>query len=203
MDEPDRSSMPSPEADDQPPSLRSSLRKASIQVEVIDQLALLGQRASASLADLASRALASLPNQGQVRVCVVDDQRMSAAHEKFSDITGTTDVLTFDLAPRTNQPDSFDTKVLDTDLTVCIDEANRQAAIHNHPVEHELLLYIIHGTLHCLGYDDHDQGQYQRMHNKEDELLTNIGIGAIFYPMNKTNKTNTDNTNPTHKEHKS
>jgi len=197
MDEPDRSSMPppdhEPEPDDQPPPTTL----ASIQVEVIDQLNLLGQAPSTTLANLASRALAPLPNQGQVRVRIVDDQRMSTAHEKFSGITGTTDVLTFDLAEPTNQADSFDQKILDTDLTVCFDEAHRQAANHNHPVEHELLLYIIHGTLHCLGYNDHDESEYQRMHNKEDELLTNIGIGAIFYPMKKSN------TDQTHKEQKS
>jgi probable rRNA maturation factor len=174
MDEPDRSSRPPTEADDQPPPTTAP----SIIVEVLDALALLDQSTSCKLTDLASRALSYLPNNGQVRVKIVDDQRMSDAHEQFSGITGTTDVLTFDLAQPT---DSFDEKTLDTDLTICFDEASRQATRHGHPVERELLLYIIHGTLHCLGYNDQDETQFQRMHKKEDEILRTIGVGDTFF----------------------
>ncbi len=174
MDEPDRSSRPQPEADDQPPPAIPG----SIQVQVLDGLGLLDESARSELTELAVRALALLPNQGQVRVCIVNDQRMSADHEKFSGIAGTTDVLTFDLSPKA---DSFDQKTLDIDLTICFDQAKRQASKLGHRIEHELLLYIIHGTLHCLGYDDHTQDHYQRMHKKEDEILAQIGIDATFY----------------------
>lgn len=180
MEEPAQSSPPRNEADDQPPPETKAQHapSASIKVDVFDALNLLSKPAFALLTDLATRALASLPNEGDIRVCIVDDQRMSIAHEKFSGITGTTDVLTFDLAPETS---SFNQKIIDTDLTICYDEAIRQATKLNHPVEHELLLYIIHGTLHCLGYNDHDDAEYQRMHKKEDELLAKINIKPIFF----------------------
>ncbi len=174
MDEPDRSSRPRPEADDQPPPESH----ASIQVEVFDALELLGESARRTLVELATRALALLPNSGQVRVCIVNDQRMCLDHEKFSGIATTTDVLTFDLS---SEADSFDQKKLDVDLTICFDQAKRQASQLGHRVEQELLLYIIHGTLHCLGYDDHTQTDYQRMHEKEDELLARIGIEPTFF----------------------
>ena len=165
-----------PTEPDQPPP--ADQPSTSITVELFDALALIDKHTRTTLADLASRALAQLPNQGQVRVSIVNDERMSSAHEQFSGITGTTDVLTFDLAPETK---SFDQKILDTDLTICFDEAMRQAAALNHPVEHELLLYIIHGTLHCLGYNDHDDDEYQRMHTKEDQLLAALDIAPTFY----------------------
>ena len=50
----------------------------------------------------------------------------------------------------------------------------------SHPVERELLLYIIHGILHCLGEDDHDDDAYARMHAREDDLLEAIGVGRTF-----------------------
>ncbi len=174
MDEPERSSRPQPEADDQPPPARPG----SLQVEIIDRLELVGGRVRQKLVDMASLALAGLPNTGQVRVCIVNDRRMSIDHEKFSGITGTTDVLTFDLAPKTAD---FNQKILDADITICFDQAVRQAKRHGHSVEQELLLYIIHGTLHCLGYNDHTQADYKRMHEKEDELLAQIGFGATFF----------------------
>ncbi|MBL4698998.1 MAG: rRNA maturation RNase YbeY [Phycisphaerales bacterium] len=160
-----------------------------IQVEVLDSQRLLSEQAYTTLSGLAMRALECLGCQGQVRVSIVDDRRMSIAHEKFSGITGTTDVLSFDLA----DPNSLlEEKTLDTDLTVCFDEAVRQASKLNHPVEHELLLYIIHGTLHCLGYDDHDDAAYQRMHAKEDKVLNQIGIAPTFFvqpdPSTKENR---------------
>jgi probable rRNA maturation factor len=178
MDDNDQSSQPQTESDDQPPP--------SIHVEIIDGLGLLTRTAQDSLALHAQSALNGLSRGGQVRVSIVDDQRMIEAHTKFSRLATTTDVLTFDLAPESqSHEESHTDKVLDTDLTVCFDQASREASERNHPIEHELLLYIVHGVLHCLGYDDHDEDGYQRMHEKEDELLTRIGIGATFFSQEK------------------
>lgn len=114
---------------------------------------------------------------GSVRAKVVNDQQMSQAHQQFSGIPGTTDVLTFDLAPPGQTEDS---PTLDTDLLICYDEATRQAHNQSHSPAHELLLYIIHGTLHCLGYNDHTPEDFTTMHNLEDQLLTAAGIGPLF-----------------------
>jgi len=177
MDHPDPSSSSACDADDHPPP-DCSAQSSSIEVELINPLNLLTEHASRSLAELATRALAELPNAGQLRVLIVNDERMIQAHLKFSNLSTTTDVLTFDLAEPT---ENFDQKTIDTDLTICYDQAQRQAKEHNHRVERELLLYIIHGTLHCLGYNDHSDEDYQRMHTKEDQLLANIGIDPTFF----------------------
>jgi probable rRNA maturation factor len=126
----------------------------------------------------ASAALACLPGEptGEVRVRIIDDAEMSAAHLKYSNIPGTTDVLTFDLTDGA----SADGEPLDVDILVCIDEASRQAGARHHTVERELLLYILHGVLHCLGHDDHDDTAYARMHALEDEILEAIGVGRTF-----------------------
>jgi len=112
---------------------------------------------------------------GEIRVEVVGDERMSALHEKHKDTPGTTDVLTFDL--------SGDPRVLDVDIVVCADEARRQAEARRHGIAEELTLYIVHGVLHCTGYDDHDEeGDYgaASMHRREDEILSAIGAGVVF-----------------------
>jgi probable rRNA maturation factor len=142
-----------------------------------------GTLAPAALARLrteAAAALAHLPESrsGEVRVRLVRDPEMAATHQKFSSIPGTTDVLTFDLSEggtaRSGQP-------LDVDILACTDEAARQATLHNHPTERELLLYILHGVLHCLGHDDHTDDGYEKMHAEEDRILTAIGIGPVFH----------------------
>lgn len=114
----------------------------------------------------------------QISVVVVADDEMAQMHTQYTGVAGTTDVLTFDLRDdpaATNQP-------IEADIVVCLDEATRQATKRNHPVRHELLLYAIHGLMHLLGEDDHDQDDYQRMHAREDTLLQRMGFAPLFDP---------------------
>jgi len=114
-----------------------------------------------------------LKARGDVRVNCVDDARMASAHWQFSKVEGTTDVLTFDLRDGAFGP-------LDADILVCVDQAARRAAEFGHPLSHELVLYAVHGVLHCLGEDDHDDAAAARMHRREDEVLEAIGLGRVF-----------------------
>lgn len=126
------------------------------------------------LLESAERAGRELGASGEVRVRVVADAEMAAAHERYSKVPGTTDVLTFDLA------DGLGGGELDLDILVCLDEAERQGASRGHEPRRELLLYIVHGMLHGLGYDDHDEADYARMHEVEDRVLAAIGVGVTF-----------------------
>ena len=124
------------------------------------------------LLDSSEQAGRELGAGGEVRVRIVADAEMAAAHERYSKVSGTTDVLTFDLAEGPG--------VLDLDILVCLDEAERQGASRRHEPRRELLLYIVHGMLHGLGYDDHEEADYARMHEAEDRVLAAIGVGATF-----------------------
>lgn len=116
--------------------------------------------------------------QASLSLAVVGDKEMAQLHEQYTGVAGTTDVLTFDLKDHDQQDQ--DDHCIEGDIVVCLDEAKRQAAERNHPVRHELLLYAVHGLLHLLGEDDHDEDAYQRMHAREDELLQSLGIGRVF-----------------------
>lgn len=127
----------------------------------------------------ATAAIDQLGGHGQVRVRLVDDRTMVELHSRFSNDPSTTDVLTFDFAepvaagvPRPG---------LDVDIMACIDEARRQALVRGHELRRELLLYVVHGVLHCLGHDDHDDTAFDAMHRREDEILASIGVGPTFH----------------------
>lgn len=109
----------------------------------------------------------------RVSVRILGDRAMTEAHRRWRDIDGTTDVLTFH---------SFEDDGLHVDLMICHDEAGRRASDFGHETRHELLLYAVHGLLHCLGHDDHDPEAFERMHREEDRLLHEIGIGPVFRP---------------------
>jgi len=103
---------------------------------------------------------------------IVDDARMSLLHERWKGDASTTDVLTFSMAP--------EGALVDGDVAICLDEAQRCAAELGHDRVRELVLYALHGFLHLTGHDDHEEDAYHRMHAEEDRLLDSIGFGAVF-----------------------
>ena len=167
------------------------LNPAELSIEIHDATGRLSRAQIEWLATHGHRAAGRLGAAGSVRVRVVDDVEMSAAHAEFLDDPTTTDVLTFDMsegladvaAPTVegvclgNRPILY---VLDTDILACVDVASRQAASRGYSVEKELLLYLVHAMLHCLGHDDHDEQAAAAMHAVEDAVLEAIGVGRAF-----------------------
>ncbi|MFK7959115.1 MAG: rRNA maturation RNase YbeY [Phycisphaerales bacterium] len=110
----------------------------------------------------------------RLTVRLVDDAEMSELHARHFGDPSTTDVVTF--------PASSPGEPVDADLACCVDEAARQAATRGHDLDDEVLLYAVHGLLHCMGHDDRDPAAFERMHAEEDRLLTAIGVGPRFAP---------------------
>jgi len=145
-------------------------------VDLLDANSRLDAEAARWLRDAGLKALAAMrPTDvgGEVRVRIVNDAEICRLHEAHLGDSSTTDVLTFDCANNPQAP-------LDVDIVVCFDEAQRQADPRGGKVERELLLYIVHGALHCSGYDDHDNDSFRRMHHREDEILRSIGVGDVY-----------------------
>lgn len=145
-------------------------------VTVEDRSGRLGRAQLDWLADRAGAAARAAGVRGEIRMAVVDDAAMAAAHERWCGAAGTTDVITFDLAAGAAALGGE----ADADLLLCADEAARQAEARGIALEHELLLYALHGVLHCQGHDDGDERGYRRMHEREDEILAAIGVGRVF-----------------------
>src|SRR5689334_21732815 len=127
--------------------------RAGVSLDIVDPAQRLGP-ASGWLRERALSAIGLLAQSGEARVRVVSDPEMTAAHGKYSNDPTTTDVLTFDLngdAPGNAADLGYASpRELDVDILVCADEAGRRGGALGHAPERELLLYIIHGVLHCL-----------------------------------------------------
>ncbi len=143
-------------------------------IMLIDPYDALDEPARSWLERCTTRLVDALSLRGDVRVKLLVDAEMSVAHERYKGIAGPTDVLTFDLSDEDGD--------LDVDLLVCTDEAHRRAADFDHGFEAEILLYIIHGILHCTGYDDHEEADAVAMHEAEDSILSEIGVGPVYAP---------------------
>lgn len=101
-------------------------------------------------------------------VTIVSDRRIAALHREYLDVPGPTDVISF---PLEDELPLGDGPRLLGEVVVSADTAAREARARRLPFERELLLYVAHGTLHLLGYDDHDPKERARMHRRQEALL--------------------------------
>ena len=61
-------------------------------------------------------------------------------------------------------------------VVICRERAAEQAEEYGHSYERELHYLLIHGILHCLGYDHMTESDKAEMREKEELLLGKMGI---------------------------
>jgi probable rRNA maturation factor len=110
----------------------------------------------------------------ELTIVFVNDRRMIELHERFMGLPTTTDVLTFAIDQDRRG------RAVSGEVYVCLPEARRQAGLRGILLGHEVLLYALHGMLHLSGFDDRTHPEYRRMHRREDQILTRLGIGSVF-----------------------
>ena len=101
----------------------------------------------------------------EVDLAVVDSGEMASLNRRYLSHAGDTDVLSFDLSDAGKLG-------ISAQLIVCGDVAVRQAAAHGQGRQRELMLYVVHGLLHLMGYEDKSVRGSARMHAREDEILS-------------------------------
>ena len=106
-----------------------------------------------------------------VHVSVVDDPAIRRLNARYLRRRTTTDVLAFDLhAPGPSR--------LLGEVIICADTARRQAKRVGVSVALELDLLVVHGLLHLAGWDDHEPREARLMHEREREILAEVGRRA-------------------------
>jgi len=107
-----------------------------------------------------------------IDIAIVGDEEIKKVNADFLDTAEPTDVISFDL--------SEEKELKSFEVIINAEEAERQAAQRGHPFEAELALYITHGLLHNLGFNDAEQSERRKMHSTEDEILQQAGFGIIY-----------------------
>ena len=106
--------------------------------------------------------------RAKINVAVVDDRTIAELHQRYLHDPSPTDVLSFLLE---RSP-----KYLEGEIVVSADTAAASAANYNWTAADELLLYVIHGALHLVGYDDTTPKKRSIMREKEGEYLARLGL---------------------------
>ncbi|MFB3891373.1 MAG: rRNA maturation RNase YbeY [Phycisphaerae bacterium] len=101
---------------------------------------------------------------GMIDLAIVGKDEIAALNRQHLRHAGPTDVLSFDLSDGT-------TRGLCAQIVVCWPVALEQARLRGLAAADELMLYVIHGLLHLMGYDDTAVRQAAKMHAREEELL--------------------------------
>jgi probable rRNA maturation factor len=104
----------------------------------------------------------------ELSVAVVDDPTIHDLNRRFLAHDYPTDVLSFLL--------ERDKARLEGEVVVSADTATREAARLGWPAGDELLLYVVHGTLHLVGYDDTTDELQTIMRAAEKKYLTALGL---------------------------
>lgn len=115
----------------------------------------------------------------QISIAIVDDAEIRELNTRFLDHKTTTDCLSFDLSDAGAESRMFE-------LVVNGEMAVRQADSRGHSSEAELALYITHGLLHNLGFDDSTPSLARKMHETEDEILQQLGYGFVYNDNTRT-----------------
>ncbi len=108
-------------------------------------------------------------SEKEVSVLFVDDAAITELNARHLGRNRPTDVIAF---PMTGDASvSIHPEILG-DVVVSVERALRYAEQHVLTVQHELSLYLVHGILHLLGYDDIAKPDNTRMRRREKELLS-------------------------------
>ena len=108
----------------------------------------------------------------ELSVLLSDDKNIRTLNKQYRGIDQTTDVLSFSQSKKEEtEPSSH----LMGDVVISTVTAKRQASEHGLTLEEEIVLLLIHGTLHLLGFDHERSGEeaYQ-MKKKTRELFSRI-----------------------------
>ena len=108
-------------------------------------------------------------------IVLTDDAQLHELNREFLGVDAPTDVLSFpssETDPETGVPYLGD-------ILVSIPRATLQAQAAGHPLEAEVQLLVVHGTLHLLGHDHAEAEEKAAMWQAQAEVLSRLGLPFI------------------------
>ena len=106
----------------------------------------------------------------EINVVLVDNKKIKEMNNAFLGHNYATDVLSFAYEKEEKQKNNVTGEII-----ISVEMAARLARRQERAVEGELALYLTHGLLHLLGYNDKKKADAKKMHQREQVLLTNLG----------------------------
>jgi probable rRNA maturation factor len=116
-----------------------------------------------------------------ISIVITDDSEVQHLNQQFRGIDAPTDVLSFP-----NEPVPGEDEPYLGDLILALPYIQHQAEEEQHTLSDEIVLAVIHGALHLLGYDHDNAERQSRMWEKQAEALhamdVNISVPRFEFP---------------------
>ncbi len=135
--------------------LRSRQKAERVDLEALQIFA---QRALEECLGIPARKGAVLAKLREISVILISDRRMAELHRRFLNVTGPTDVITFQHG----------------EIFVNTERARKQAREFATSIDDEIRLYIAHGLLHLHGFDDKEPRMAAEMERAQKELVSKV-----------------------------
>jgi probable rRNA maturation factor len=117
---------------------------------------------------------------GAATIVITDNERVRAFNFQYREIDAPTDILSF-AAQTEDSRDDLPTELLEEmgnylgDLIVAYPYTIEQARHYNNPLDAELRLLVVHGTLHLLGHDHDTPERQAHMWQAQGDILQRLG----------------------------
>ncbi|MEE0931384.1 MAG: rRNA maturation RNase YbeY [Acutalibacteraceae bacterium] len=123
--------------------------------------------------------LENLGGIAEISVTFVDNEEIHKLNKQYRNKDMPTDVLsfvmgengTYDIDPKTGA------QILG-DVVISMEKAVEQAELYGHSLQREVGYLTAHSVLHLLGYDHEDNMERVRMREKEERVMSLLGLPA-------------------------
>lgn len=129
------------------------------EVEIQQEMMELLEKVAATAAELEGY------SGGEVSIAFVSNHQIKELNNNYREKNEVTDVLSFPI----------DEEMLG-DIIISASRAAEQAAEYGHSLKRELAYLTVHGMFHLFGYDHHSKEEKNEMRQKEERVLTQLGI---------------------------
>ena len=99
---------------------------------------------------------------GEIHISLMSDEGLLEINKKHLNHDDYTDVITFDYSTQ---------NTIHCDIAISTDRVSENAHNEGVSIENELARVMIHGILHCVGFNDQTEDDKRIMRSKENELL--------------------------------
>jgi probable rRNA maturation factor len=138
--------------------------------------------AEAAIAESAFPQLATSQRPVEISVLLTGDEKVRELNAEYRDKDKPTNVLSFPMADCEDLRDANveARELLLGDIILARGVCEAEAAEKGVSVERHATHLIVHGTLHLLGYDHHDDGEAADMEAREIRALARLGIANPY-----------------------
>lgn len=129
------------------------------------------------------------PYEAQVNLLLTDNEGIRQYNNEYRQIDKATDVLSFPMIEFEKEgefsvvekpgADCFEPEsgeLMLGDIIISVDKVKEQAEQYGHSHKREFAFLVTHSLLHLCGYDHMEPDEAKVMEQKQDEILTALGI---------------------------